>query len=394
MDTSKKKIRILYIITRLVSGGAAKIILTLVKNLPKDLFQVDICFGLEDLEHYYIEEFRKLGIKLYPVKHLVRNPSPLKDIKALFAIGSIISRNRYDIIHTHTSKAGVLGRLTGKLTGRGARLIHTPHGHIFDKQANIPGVKNNKFILNFFYLLERISSIFTWKITTLTEKERQELINLKMLHPKNIITIYDAIENHNVSSKDPKLIKQALGIPDDAYILSVIGRLSREKGQIVALQALKELENDSSDKFILLIIGEGGDLGFLIQKTKELNIEKYVMFLGQQKNVFDFIAISDIVIVPSFYEGFSLVILEAFSQKKVVIAANVGGIPEILKDNFNGLLFERGNYKELAKKILTLKSNQKLALQLGINGYETYKNKFSLEKMIDSFKNLYCEILY
>ncbi len=188
--------KIIHIITRLDMGGSAQNTLLTCLGLSEKKYEVILACGLSleskmtDLEQQsvdrQIEKASESGVKVVPISSLVRRISPVFDIRAFFTLWKIISREKPTIVHTHSSKAGILGRLAAKMTGVPV-IVHTPHGHVFFGHFR-------PFVSKLYLLIEKLFALFTNRLVALTEGEREDYIELSVSKPEKIVTIHSGVD--------------------------------------------------------------------------------------------------------------------------------------------------------------------------------------------------------
>jgi glycosyltransferase involved in cell wall biosynthesis len=406
------KYKVLHIITRQDKGGSAENTLLTVLGLNKDKYDVTLVKGatLESLmsEREKEDNERDLkraldsGVKIITVNELVRRISPLNDFKAFIRLFSIIREGRYHIVHTHTSKAGILGRWAawlcrfGKLT-KTPIVIHTPHGHIFYGYYD-------KLKTWFFKVIEKITALITDRIITLTDRERQEHIDFKIAPPEKIITIHSGIESKrflDVTPEDAKRVKKELNIPDDCLVVGAVGRLVEIKGHKYFIQAAKNILNVIARDFSpeatpslnvkFIIAGDGPLMTELKTMTDSLGISGPVIFTGWRSDVPFIMSTFDIFVLPSLNEGMGKVLVEAMLLKKPIIASKAGGIPDLIRDGENGILIKPASPDDLANAMAELIKSEDKRIKMGNRGRliaESYSDKAMIEKIEDLYSLL------
>ncbi|MFH0889361.1 MAG: glycosyltransferase family 4 protein [Planctomycetota bacterium] len=387
------KIKIVQVITRLIKGGAQKICLDIVEGLSKDQYEIHLISGpntgTEGSLWQRANNIRNIHIKVIP--QLVRNISPLCDLIALFRLYLYFSKIHPDIVHCHTSKAGFVGCVAAWLA-RVPIIIYLPQGHIFASGAHIPNVSGNILKLKLFYLLTRFSSLLCTKIIAVNNTDKNEQIALRLAPPYKYEVIYNAIDTKICDAPCETSIN-ACPIRDtpatNRYpILATAGRLSSEKGQVYLLEAVKLVKNKFPD-VLLLVIGDGPLRNTLETKVEQLDIKDNIRFLGMLENIIPALEKIDIFILPSLYESFGIVLLEAMAQAKPIIASNVGGIQDVVVHNQTGILVACANPEVLSMAIISLSNNKELARKMGLAGYERVNKLFRKEQMVNNFDDLY-----
>lgn len=385
---TSRKIKVVQLITRLIKGGAQKVCLDIIEYLPKDKYEVCLIAGPDTGSEGSLWQQAK-GIKdinIKGIKEMVREVSSLKDIIALIKLCCLFKTTKPDIVHCHTSKAGFVGCVAAKLAGVPV-IIYSPHGHLFAPQAHIPGVSGNRIRLKLFYLLRKSASFFATRVIALNHADRNEQVTLKLAPARKYEVVYNGTEMIN-----SQLAIRNYKFKDHYPLLATVGRLTPEKGHAYLLEAVK-LVKSKYPSVLLLVIGDGILRNRLETVSIESGIKDNVRFVGLQDNPSDLVKDADLFVLPSLYEAFGLVLLEAMALRKAVIASKVNGIPEVVIDNETGILVPPAQSTMLAEAIINLAQNKELAEKMGIAGYKRVNELFSREKMVSNFDNLYQRLL-
>lgn len=382
-----KKIKVTHIITRMIMGGAQKIVLELLKRIDCSKFELSLISGVEDS---LFSEAEKIGIRPILVPELVREIKPFVDIKALLKISFILNNLNPDIVHCHTYKAGVIGCISSRLSGI-KNIIFTPHGHIFEKGANIPGVPTNSITLYGLYWLTRIAQICASKITALSEADMTSQVNLHLAPKHKYCIIYngidiDAFESPNQNEMQNFIAK--FGISNFYPIIGAIGRLTAEKGHKYLISAIADVKKEYPN-VLFLIVGKG-ELEYKLKNlVKKLYLEENIKFLGAVTDVPTVLNIVNIFVQPSLYESQGLAIIEAMASKKPVIATDVGGVKDVVKNGETGVLIPPGDALALSKAIVSLVKDKTKANQYSEAGYKRAREIFSINNMVKNYEKLY-----
>ncbi|MBI5893793.1 MAG: glycosyltransferase [Deltaproteobacteria bacterium] len=391
--------KILHIITRLDRGGSAEVVLNLVSGLKEKGHDVFLAVGPTVEPQADIKLFSKnSNIPVSYLKFLIRNINPFRDIPAFFEILKLIKKIKPDVLHTHTSKAGFLGRIAGRLAGV-KTVVHTPHGHIFYGYYN-------SLISRIFIYLEKLASRFCDKIITLTEIEKREYIKEGVADKEKIISIpcgididrFTQLEGKSHPSlltgftlnKD-KSIRNKLAISPDAKVIGWAGRLEPVKGCEYFLRACHLIKKDLPDvKF--LIVGDGPLRKEMEELALSLDLKNEVIFLGFRNDMPEIMNSIDVLVHTPLNEGLGRVLLEAMACGKPIVAANVGGIPEIVKHDINGILVPSKDYVSTANETIRILKDKKLAERLGEGGKKVAMG-FSIKTMVEKTNRLYNTLL-
>lgn len=384
---SGRPLKTLHIITRLIKGGAQENTLATVLGLREKGYDVILASGLTSGPEGEIETLaRKNGVDPVIIPELVRQPHPWKDLVSTFKIYFLIRKHRFDVVHTHTSKAGIIGRAAAKLAGVPV-IVHTPHGHIFHSYFGPIKTK-------LFYTLEVIFAGFCDKIITLTDKCKEEHIKLGIANPQKFSTIHSGIslERFRERSFDINKIKADLNIPAASKVVGTVARLEPIKGVNFFIDSMQEIAKSYPDAYFL-IVGDGRQRKILEAKVRELGLEEKVVFTGIRDDVPELISAMDVFVLPSLNEGMGRVLVEAGLLSKPIVATRVSGIPELVQDNATGILVEPANPQALAAGIIELLSDPQKARTMGDNARLRMAEHFSAEKMVDKIDALYKELL-
>lgn len=377
----------LNVITRLDYSGPTTAMLSTIKHLDKKRFDIHIATGLVDESIRSDPDYIDPEIKLIVFSSLVRNISIWKDIVTLIRLYLLIRRQRYDIVHCHTSKAGFIGRVASKMANVKI-VIYSPHGNIFFGYFG-------KLSTGFFIILEKIAAKFTDKIVTLTKRGIEPYINLGIGRNKQFIHIYNGIDVDKFNKRGDINItqkKKELGLLDNHLVGTIVGRLVPVKGHIYLIKSICKVVNEFSNARFLFV-GDGILMDELINQAKLLGITNYTYFLGMRYDVAQILACGDLLLLSSINEGFGIAILEAMAMKKPVIATNVDGIPEIVDDGETGILVPPGDPDSFALAMIKLFSKRDLAKKMGLKGFEKVKRDFDIRVTAKKMERLYYEEL-
>jgi len=306
-------------------------------------------------------------------------------LMALFELIWLMKRQRYDIVHTHNSKAGFIGRLAAKIS-KVPIIVHTIHGFAFHEFEKPPRQK-------LFILLERFAAGFTDKLIIVSEPLKHWGLRLRIGRADKYITIYDGIEiNRFKQDFDVKKRKQEFSIKSDGLVVGIVSKLWEGKGHRCILQAAQHVITKVRNvKF--MFVGEGYLRKELEALTQQLGLSDYVIFTGFRTDIPEITAIFDIAILASFFEGLGRVLLEAMALSKPVIATRVGGIVDVVEDGKTGILIPPGDSTALAKAMIILLENGDLRIMMGRAGRAKIDSKFSAQTMVSQIKDVYEELL-
>jgi glycosyltransferase involved in cell wall biosynthesis len=394
-----KHIKVTHIITRLDMGGSAQN--TLLTALNHDLHRYSVCLikGSSD-ESAMTEEESQLvkdrladagnkGVEVINIPSLVRRISPLNDLIALIYIFQLLHQSKPDIVHTHTSKAGILGRLAAWLA-RVPIIIHTPHGHVF--YGHFP-----RALSRIFLHIEKLLSKITHHQIALTPQECNDYLNLKVSTPSNTSVIHSGVDVYRFieGAKQRTKKRKELGIPADSLVVGYVGWLIPIKGVTYLVNAVARVA-EKYPKSLLVLVGKGDEKGEEEIKLKEqverTGLRDKVRFLGWRSDVEEIMGCFDVFVLPSLNEGMGRVLVEAMAAGLPIVASRVGGIPDLIKDGENGLLISAANAPALAQAIADLLADKKKRKRMGEAGKKRCR-QFSSEVMVAQINNLYTALV-
>ena len=383
--------KIIHIITRLDMGGSAQNTLLTCLGLSEKKYKVILAGGLSleskmtELEQRavdrQIEKAKEGGVRVIPIASLVRKIDPINDIKAFLSILLLIIREKPFFIHTHSSKAGILGRLAAKICCVPI-IIHTPHGHVFFGHFG-------PFVSKVYLLIEKFFTLFTDRVVALTEGERKDYIELSVAKPEKIVTIHSGVEIDRFKDSQVNIEKKkkSLGLNLQSLVVGTVGWLLPIKGPMILLKAMDRVWQKYPD-VQLVYVGKGELQETLHTQALQRGLSDRVKFLGWRDDVHEIMPVFDLFVLPSLNEGMGRVLVEAMAAGKPVVASKVGGIPDLVKDGKNGLLVEPGDIYGLSFAIQELLINKKIRDEMGEKG-KNMAQSFSVEKMIEKINDLY-----
>jgi glycosyltransferase involved in cell wall biosynthesis len=394
-----ENIRVLHVITRLDMGGSAQEALQTVLALDPQCYQVVLIKGDTAESAMISTELQRVnqqlavasdkGVELINLPSLVRRISPWNDLRAFVLIWSIIRRYKPHIVHTHTSKAGVLGRLAAWLA-RVPVIIHKPHGHVFYGHFS-PSLSR------FFLHIERLLGRITDHIVALTPMEARDYLTLRVLTSDKISIIHSGVDVHRfiAGAKQRTRKRKELGIPADSMVIGYVGWLIPIKGVTHLVNAMVRVA-EKYPKSILVLVGKGDEKGEEEIKLKEqvenLRLNDKVYFLGWRSDVDEIMGCFDIFVLPSSNEGMGRVLVEAMAAGLPVVASRVGGIPDLIKDGQNGILVPPADAIALGNGIAALLEDKAKRKRMGQAGTKMCR-QYSTEAMVERIDGLYRELL-
>jgi glycosyltransferase involved in cell wall biosynthesis len=331
-----------------------------------------------------------LGVPIVALPDLHREISPLRDLRAAFRLASLIRHIRPEILHTHTAKAGAIGRVAALLSGdaRPPIVVHTFHGHVlrgyFDPLRT-----------DVFRRLERSLARSATALVAVSPEVRDDLVALKVAPREKfaVIRLGIELEERVGGGADGRLeTRRLLGISPDRFTVGWIGRMTGVKRAGDVLLALRSLRERGVDA-CLCMIGDGPERDDVEERAHELGIVRDCFFLGYQDEVAPFYAALDTLILPSGNEGTPVSAIEALASGCPVVATRVGGVPDVVRDGEDGFLVEPGDVDAMADRLALLAADAALRRRMGEAGRARVLSRYSVDRLLDDVDLLYRSLL-
>ena len=415
LKSPRRKIKVVRIIARLNVGGPAKQALFLTHNLNPKLFQCYLVTGVVgDEEENLVSPYASQDECLYVLPMLGREISWWQDICAFFELCRILKVIKPDIVHTHTAKAGAIGRLAAMWAHVPIK-IHTFHGHVFREYFG-------KFKTTLFILIEQTLAYFTDRIVVLSESQYHALKNEFNIAPQQKFQIIRLGFNLRpfLSSKSGSVSRQAYGIASDAFVLGYVGRLVPIKNPSLLLKAFSmakkqyhhSIQDSSSSRFRswhLIIVGGGQLYEAMEAEVQAEKLTDQVNFMGWQQQVEQVYSALDVVVLTSLNEGTPVALIEAMASGKPFIGTNVGGVIDLMIGEGklihalnggrftkyeNGILVQSQDLQGLTGAMLYLVANPEEGLAMGQVGRESALKFFGEDRLREDITSLYENLLY
>lgn len=329
----------------------------------------------------YIEKYNNAGIKVIDI-----GEKGLVNLKIYFKLKKILKSIKPDIVHTHLNKADFYGRIAAKRLNV-PLIISTCHNYSTTHTGADINTKSFFDIIDNFVIDYSKSSLIA-----ISELVKKYLINRNPSYEKITEVIYNGINleksKYKLSEGEILKLRSENNIDSDDFVISVIGRLDKQKGHLLFLESVKDILHQNK-KIKILLIGDGSLRDQIERFIKENNLSNQVIMKGFQPDSEPYIEISDLICVPSLWEGFGLVIIEGMIKKKIVLASDVGGIPEIIKDGKTGFLFEPNNKDKFLDKLNYIYNNYGNLNFIRMNAVQLVKLKFDIKKNSEMYYQSY-----
>ena len=383
--------KILHVITESNLGGAQRNTLLTIRGLAELGCEVHLAcgaYGPGDATAL-VREAEESGIKVWQITSLARPVNLKRDLAASFALARLLRREKYDVVHTHSTKAGMIGRVVAWLC-RTPVIIHTFHGVPFD-------TRRENWKTRLCFIAERFFCLFCHRLVSVGDVLRGELIEHRVARAAKIVTIHSGVDFSSLepgsldAAADPQAIRRELGLPEGAKVVGFVGRLAEQKAPDILLTAFA-LVRKQVPAAHLLMIGEGPLHGRLAAQVHGQGLEGCVHLLGERSDVPRLLAAMHVFALPSRWEGVGRSLTEAMYMRLPAVTTGVNGVPELVQDRETGLIIKGDDPADAAEKIVMLLGDPGLARTLGQAAHEKVKNLMSAEVMVDQTMKLYSEL--
>lgn len=387
MPSPKRKKRVLHIITRLIVGGAQENTVYTCQLLDRERYEVDLVIGPQlGAEGELVSTVDREKVGLTVIDPLVREVSPAKEIAAYRALYSFIKKGGYDVVHTHSSKAGILGRIAAH-RARVPVIVHTVHGWGFhDRMGALEK--------NIFVTAEKFCEPMTDRLVVVTDLDIEKGLSLGIGSPEKYVKIYSAIDLDKFMNVKVDLAakKRELGLDPELPVVGCVGRLSPQKAPEIFVRMAAEVLK-KRDKVNFIFVG-GGPLRAEVERLiGELRLGDRIFLVGLRRDVPELLRVMDVFVLLSLWEGLPRVFAQAMAAGLPIVASNVGGAAEVIRDGVNGFLVPPGEHVQAAGKVLSLLDDENLRKRMAAAPPDFLRENFCVKRMVEKIDSLYVELL-
>ena len=353
--------RILHISRTMGQGGAEKVVYQICKDSNDNNLEMFIA----STGGIYEKELAKIGIKHYHIPDL-DSKNPIDIIKTLFKLKKIIKEEKIDVIHSHHRMAAFYSKILS-IFNKKIKRIYTAHNIFHNKRKLL------KFALS------------GSEVVACGDGVKNNLVQFYGIKEEKINIIYNSIDRpQKINKPKDDLLKQR----ENKTLIATVGRLTEQKGIDIFVSAMAKIIHKNKNVFAI-VIGDGELKENLKNLALKLGVEDNVKFLGYRSDVIELMSEMDFIVLASRWEGFPLTPIETFSVGKTIIVSNIDGNNEIVKNEYNGLLFEKDNIDELQEKINILINDVDKRKKLERNAEKTFEEKFSYKAFISNYIDVY-----
>lgn len=375
-----QKIKVLHLVTRMNVGGVAVLLDNLMTNIDRDEFDVLLATGMcESSEGEYLEN-RNLEYRLKRIPSFHKSVSVSGDLKSLFSIIKLLGEFKPDIVHTHTSKAGLFGRILTFLIVPSAKRVHTFHGHLL--VGYFSPIK-----LRIVKAFEKSLGLITHKFIAMGTQVRDDLVAVGIGKRSKFAVFFPGLAKPVFP--DRVQARENLGLDSNKTYCTFIGRLTQIKRPDRVLEVAKLVSKMNPD-VEFLVVGDGDLAHEMRSKSQSDNLP--ITFLGWREDIPAILKASDIALLTSDNEAVALTLIEATQAGIPIVTTPAGSVRDVAIDGENG--FVTGfNSQELANAVLKLAGAPQLREEFGRSGKNRSSSLFSIERMVTDHENLYKELL-
>lgn len=368
-----KKIRVLHVAE--AAGGVERYLETLFKYSKDQVENILVCS-----QNYDYKKFKTLADRVI-VLRMAHDIEPSSDIKVERTLRRIIRQLKPDIVYAHSSKAGAFARIAD--LGLNNKVIYNPHGWAFNMQQSAKKKEMYKWV-------EKISAHFCDKIVCISDAEKESALREKICKPSKLQVIYNGIDLEEIKKTVP-MSRAQLGIPEDAFVVGMVGRLSKQKAPDTFVKAAKLIKEKIPNAFFLMV-GDGELRDQVESLINQYDLGSSFLITGWVDNPTSYMKIMDVGMLISRWEGFGLVLPEYMACGVPIIATNVDAIPNIVKNGVNGMLVNTDDYHETANKTIFIYKNFEVKQRL-INAankcvMDHYRGKFVAQNSIELYNKI------
>jgi len=380
--------KICHVITRMIVGGAQENTLLTIKGHLEKGHEVELATGYSPgREGKLLENAQYGSFPVVEFPDLVREISPLHDFKAYCALKKYFKDNRFDVVHTHSSKAGIIGRLAARAAGVPV-VVHTVHGQAFHPYQS--KLKNKLFIA-----LERFAAARCDKIYAVAQAMIDQCVAAKVAPEEKYMVVYSGMDTAAFDQAERSaFLREKLGIPADSPTVVTVARLFAQKGYEYVIPAAKKVLEKRPDTHFLFV-GDGPMYDQLQNELREANILDNFHFAGlvPPAEVASYIAQADMLWHLSLHEGLPRAVVQALAVGIPAIGFALDGTPEVIIDGETGYLTCAEDVGRVALRTVELLDDPELRQELGANGKARVLEQFAWQKMADILEKEYLELI-
>lgn len=359
------------------NGGVARYLQMIFKYINKEKYEHILVYPNQFKEEG--KEFEGIVDKI-EFADMYRELNLKEDLKALIQIYKLIKKHNPDLIYVHSSKAGALGRIANMLFRK--PIIYNPHGWSFNMQ-----ISSKK--KHFYVYIERLLAKFCDVIISISQKEKESALENDICDDNKIKVIFNGIDidRYDKEFSGEENFRNELNIPEDSIVIGMVGRLSKQKGPDIFIKSAAIIKKKIPNSFFVLV-GDGELREEIEELIEKYELKDYVKITGWVNNSYKYIKTFDVAVLLSRWEGFGLAIAEYMLCEKPIVASNVDAIPNLIKNNENGILVSSDNVNEAAEALLKIINDNQLANYMVANARERVRREFDVKRVVKEHEKI------
>ena len=375
-----RTLRVLHVLTQLDLGGAQTSTLDLLRSLDRHRFDPTLAAGRAGL--LWPDAAAIPHLRLVTLPSLQRAIHPWRDTASILRLARFMRRERFDIVHTHNSKAGILGRWAAHLA-RVPIIVHTIHGFAFHDEQGAGA--------RWLYTsLERRTASITHRLVSASTHDVDAGLRERIGHHAQYALIRYGIDRQRftVNGQPRHALRRQLGLPADAPIVGMIGCLKPQKAPLDFLRVCSLVALQRPDARFLLI-GDGALRPQVERWRRRLGLEERCLLLGWRRDIPALLHLMDVFVLTSRWEGLPIAMLEAMASGRPVVVSRVGGASDVMTDGENGYLVPPGDVRLFAHRVVSLLQHRALADRIGTAAAQRINDDFETTRMVGQLASLY-----
>lgn len=371
----KNKIRILHVAQ--AAGGVDRYIRMLIKYLDKEKFEnILVCS-----QDFHEEDYRGL-IDSFEQVEMTRSIGG-NDLKAIKEVRALIKKYTPDIVYAHSSKAGAIARVAD--IGLRNRCVYNPHGWAFNMRCSA-----KKKVM--YTVVEKIAAPFCDKIICISDAEKQSALDKKICREDKLQVIFNGVDIEAYETEGHGAVKREnLSIPEDAFVVGMVGRMSPQKAPDVFVRMAKKVKDAVSNTHFI-IVGNGNQEAEIRRYAEDNGFSESLHITGWVDNPMSYVELFDVACLLSRWEGFGLALPEYMMAGKPIVASRVDAIPNIIRDGENGLLVEVDDAIGASEAVLRIYREDGLKSSLVTQGMEDVHNRFNARRVSEEHGKLFIKM--
>ena len=390
MDRQPRRVKVMRVIARLNMGGPALHVSYLTERLDRLGYETKLVVGSIGRDEGSMEHLLAgTGVEPVVVGSLQREIQPLADILAVIRLRRLIREFRPDIVHTHTAKAGAVARVAALLSGeaRPPIVVHTFHGHVL--KGYFAAGKTA-----FFRSLERALARVTDVLIAVSPQVRDDLVALGVAPAEQFAVIRLGIDlgSRLEASENAREQRRLLGLSEERFVVGWVGRMTEIKRAVDVVEIVARLRRNGADA-VLCMVGDGPDRLAVETRAKELGLATSSLFVGYQRDVGPYYEVFDALVLSSANEGTPVSVIEALASGTPVVAFDVGGVGDVVRDGVDGFLVPAGDIDAAADRLSRLAGDAALRKAMGVAGPERVIDRYAVSRLVAEVDTLYRTLL-